>query len=123
MNKKIIVVSIAFLVILSLTQFIVPNIIGFDGHHHIKTADIIKKEGFIKEFPWAKHTIFADNYADIHLLFRIILVPFTLLGLELGAKIASIIFGTSSPNQTTFGRNCPPFLHKSPRFKLIPLMG
>ena len=94
MNKKIIVVSITFLVILSLTQFIVPNIIGFDGHHHIKTADIIKKEGFIKEFPWAKHTIFADNYADIHLLFRIILMPFTLLSLELGAKIASIIFGT-----------------------------
>jgi hypothetical protein len=93
MNKKIIVVSIAFLVILSLTQFIVPNIIGFDGHYHIKTADIIKKQGFIKEFPWAKHTIFADNYADIQILFRIILIPFTFFGLELGAKIASIIFG------------------------------
>ena len=94
MNKKIVIISIAFLAILSLTQFIVPNIVGFDGHYHIKTADIIKKEGFIKEFSWAKHTIFADNYADIHILFRIILIPFTFFGLELGAKIASIIFGS-----------------------------
>ena len=94
MNKKIVIISIAFLAILSLTQFIVPNIVGFDGYYHIKTADIIKKEGFIKEFLWAKHTIFADNYADIHILFRIILIPFTFFGLELGAKIASIIFGS-----------------------------
>ena len=73
-------------------QFTVPNIIGFDGYYHIKTADIIKKEGFIKEFPWARNIIFSDNYADIQILFRILLMPFTFLGLELGAKIASILF-------------------------------
>ncbi len=73
-------------------QFTVPNIIGFDGYYHIKTADIIKKQGFIKEFPWAKHTILSDNYADIQLLFRILLIPFTFFDLELGAKIASVIF-------------------------------
>jgi len=94
--NKIIFVSLIFLVILSLIQYIIPNIVGFDGYYHIKTADIIKKEGFIKEFPWAKHTIFANNYADIQILFRILHIPFTFLGLELGAKIASIIFGTSA---------------------------
>ena len=94
MNKKIIIASIVFLIISSIMQFTVPNIIGFDGYYHIKTADIIKKEGFIKEFPWAKHTIFADNYADIQILFRILLIPFTFLGLEFGAKIASILFIT-----------------------------
>ena len=96
MNKKIIIVSIVFLVILSIMQFTVPNIIGFDGYYHIKTAEIIKQEGFIKDFPWAKHTIFADNYADIQVLFRILLIPFTFFGLELGAKISSIIFSTFS---------------------------
>ncbi|MBW2976563.1 hypothetical protein KY347_03905 [Candidatus Woesearchaeota archaeon] len=69
-----------------------PDIIGFDGYYHIKTADIIKKEGVIKEFPWATHTILSDNYADIQLLFRIMLIPFTLLPLALGAKIASVLF-------------------------------
>jgi len=70
----------------------VPNIIGFDGYYHIKVADIIKEQGFIDEFPWAKHTILSNNYADIQILFRIILIPFTFFGLESGAKIASIIF-------------------------------
>ncbi len=93
-SKKIIIVSIIFLIISSILQFTVPNIIGFDGYHHIKTADIIKKEGFIKEFPWAKYTILADNYADIQILFRILLIPFTFFGLERGAKIASILFAT-----------------------------
>jgi len=90
--KKIIIIFIAFLVILSIMQFIIPNIIGFDGYYHIKTAEIIKDKGFIEEFPWAKHTIFADNYADIQILFRLILIPFTFFELEFGAKIASIFF-------------------------------
>src|SRR3989338_2994379 len=92
LNKKIIIVFIVFLAILSIMQFTVPNVIGFDGYYHIKAADIIKKEGFIKEFPWAKYTILSENYADIQLLFRIFLIPFTLLGLNLGAKIASVVF-------------------------------
>ena len=92
--KKIIIALIVFFVIFSLMQFTVPNIMGFDGYYHIKTAEIIKQEGFIKEFPWTKHTIFSNNYADIQILFRILLIPFTFFGLELGAKIASIIFGT-----------------------------
>jgi hypothetical protein len=93
-NRKIILASIVFLIIFSVMQFTVPNIIGFDGYYHIKTAEIIKHEGFIEEFPWAKHTIFSNNYADIQILFRILLIPFTFLGLSLGAKIASILFST-----------------------------
>src|SRR3989338_2241928 len=92
LNKKIIIVFIVFLAILSIMQFTVPNIIGFDGYYHIKAADIIKKDGFIKEFPWAKYTILSENYADIQLLFRLFLIPFTFFGLNLGAKIASVLF-------------------------------
>jgi len=73
-------------------QFTVPNIIGFDGYYHIKTADIIKQEGFIEEFPWAKHTILSDNYADIQILFRLLLIPFTFFDLNFGAKVASVLF-------------------------------
>jgi hypothetical protein len=91
-DRKILFVYIVFLIILSAIQFTTQNIIGFDGYYHIKTADIIKKEGFIDQFPWAKYTILSDNYADIHLLFRILLVPFTFFNLQLGAKLASILF-------------------------------
>ena len=92
-NKKIILVFFVFLVILAIMQFTVQQIVGFDGYLYIKTADIIKQEGFIKEFPWAENTILADNYADNHMLFRVLLIPFTFFGLELGAKLASVFFG------------------------------
>ena len=48
-NKKIILVFFIFLVILSIMQFTVPQIIGYDGYLHVKAADIIKNKGFIKE--------------------------------------------------------------------------
>jgi len=92
-NKKIILVFFVFLVILAIMQFTVQQIIGFDGYLHVKAADVIKQEGFIKEFPWAENTILAGDYADIHILFRILLIPFTFFGLELGAKLASVFFG------------------------------
>ena len=91
-KTRIIFTFIAFLIIFSIMQSTVPNIIGFDGYYHIKSADIIKEEGFVKEFPWAKHTILSEDYADIQILFRILLIPFTFFGLTLGAKLASILF-------------------------------
>ncbi len=90
--KNMLVVLILSLILLSIMQFTVPNIIGFDGYYHIKATNIMKNEGFIKEFPWAKHTILSDNYADIQLLFRFLLIPFTFFGLNLGAKLASVLF-------------------------------
>ena len=93
-KNRITFAFVAFLIIFSIMQFTVPDIIGFDGYYHIKIADIIKQHGFIKEFPWANHTILSDNYADIQILFRILLMPFTFFGLTLGAKIASILFST-----------------------------
>jgi len=93
-TKKIIGAFVVFLVIFFILQFTVPNIIGFDGYYHIKTAEIIKQNGFFKEFPWAKHTILAVDYADIQVLYRILLLPFTSLDLNLGAKIASILFAS-----------------------------
>ena len=40
-NKKIAIVITVFILLLSIMQFSVPNIIGYDGYYHIKTADII----------------------------------------------------------------------------------
>lgn len=93
-NKSIFLVFLLFLIIISIMQFRVKEIIGFDGWLHIKMADIIKKEGFIKEFPYTTESILSENYADLQLLFRILLIPFTYIGLIYGAKIASILFAS-----------------------------
>jgi len=90
--KRIVTAFFIFFMLLSIIQFTVPHIIGFDGYFNIKAADIIKKEGLIKEFPWAGHTILAESYSDTQFLFRVFLIPFTFFDLEFGAKIASILF-------------------------------
>ena len=90
-NKNILLVFILFLIIISIMQFRVAEIIGFDGWLHIKAADIIKEKGFIKEFPYTTESILTENYADLQLLFRVLLIPFTYLGLIQGAKISSIV--------------------------------
>ena len=91
-NKNILLVFILFLIIISIMQFRVAEIIGFDGWLHIKAADMIKEKGFIKEFPYTTESILTENYADLQLLFRILLIPFTYFGLIYGAKISSILF-------------------------------
>lgn len=73
-------------------QLSVPEIIGYDGWLHIKTAELIKEQGFLQAFPWTTESILADRYADIQALFHVILIPFTAFGLIPGAKIASVIF-------------------------------
>src|SRR3989338_5971674 len=86
--KGLLVVFFLFVVILSFIQFSVKDIIGFDGYLHIKAADLIKENGFFKEFPWTVNSILNTKYADIQLLFRLALIPFTFFGLINGAKIA-----------------------------------
>ena len=93
-NKGIFLVFILFLSIISIMQFRVAEIIGYDGWLHIKMAEIINEKGFIKEFPYTTESILRTNYADLQLLFRVLLIPFTYFGLILGAKIASILFAS-----------------------------
>ncbi len=95
-NIRIAAVFLLFALLLSLMQFTVPNIIGFDGYYNIKAAEIIKENGFVKEGIAPENTILNKNYADIQLLFRILLIPFTFLGLELGAKIAAVLFAATA---------------------------
>jgi|TARA_B100002003_G_C14147363_1_gene551785 MFS family permease len=95
-NKKIVLAFVVFLIIFSILQFTVPNIIGFDGYFNIKAADVIKEEGLIREFKWTEHSILSNEYADLQFLFKILLIPFTFFSLGFGAKIASIIFAALS---------------------------
>ncbi len=82
-----------FIAIFGIAQFSYPYIIGFDGYYHAKAAEIVRENGLIKEFSWAKYTILSENYADIQFLFRFLLMPFIgLFGLNLGAKIAASVF-------------------------------
>jgi hypothetical protein len=75
-------------------QFVTRNLIGIDAGFHIRYAQVIREAGpggFPPAFPWLPLTILApDRYADHHLLYHLLLVPFTWGDLRLGGKLAAL---------------------------------
>lgn len=72
----------------------------YDGYYHIKWArllwDNMRAGHFPPPFPWLPlTTLDPKNYVDHHLLYHIILIPFTWFrDLQTGAKISAIIFAS-----------------------------
>ncbi|MFQ5612157.1 MAG: hypothetical protein ACE5H9_08490 [Anaerolineae bacterium] len=81
-----------FVALLALVQFATPNLAGNDGYYHIKLAQVMRQQGLRPAFPWLPMTILnPEAYVDHHFLFHVLLTPFTLGDLRLGAKWASVI--------------------------------
>ena len=85
--------------IFSAVQWSTPNIIGLDGYFHIKFAQIMREQGWRMllpvEFPWLQLTILnPTEYTNHHLLFHLLLSPFTFGDLRIGAKLAPVIFAS-----------------------------
>ena len=72
----------------------------FDGYYHIEWTRTlwhsVKSGHFPPQFPWLPlTTLNSKDYVDHHLLFHIFQIPFAASGdPRLGAKIASMIFGS-----------------------------
>src|SRR5437660_1576807 len=72
----------------------------YDGYYHIKWArllwDNLRAGHFPPAFPWLPlTTLNPRNYVDHHLLYHIILIPFTWFrDLQTGAKISAILFAS-----------------------------
>src|SRR6478672_8587827 len=83
----------ALLVLVGL-QVATPNLVGNDSYFHIKYAEVVREagvRGFPPAFPWLPLTILApDRYADHHMLYHVLLAPFTLGDLRIGGKVAAV---------------------------------
>ena len=72
----------------------------FDGYYHIKWArllwDNLRAKHFPPAFTWLPlTTLNPRDYVDHHLLFHIILIPFTWFrDLQTGAKVAAVLFAS-----------------------------
>ena len=76
-------------------QFSGPNLAGNDGYYYVKMADLMRVEGLKPYFPWLPLTILnPGEFSDHHFLFHVLMIPFTLGDLILGAKWASVIFAS-----------------------------
>ncbi len=83
------------LVVLVALQLTTPSLIGNDSYFHIKYAEVVRQagvRGFPPDFPWLPLTILApDRYADHHMLYHVLLVPFTFGDLRIGGKLAAVV--------------------------------
>ncbi len=81
-------------VVLAALQFSTANLIGNDSYFHIRYAEVIRDagvRGFPPPFPWLPLTILApDRFADHHMLYHLLLVPFTFGDLRIGGKLAAL---------------------------------
>lgn len=83
----------AALAVLAGLQLATPNLIGNDSYFHVKYAEVVRRaglRGFPPDFPWLPLTILApDRYADHHMLYHVLLAPFTFGDLRIGGKAAA----------------------------------
>lgn len=75
-------------------QLATPNLVGNDSYFHVKYAEVMREagvRGFPPAFPWLPLTILApDRYADHHMLYHVLLAPFTIGDLRIGGKVAAV---------------------------------
>ncbi|MBP7845452.1 MAG: hypothetical protein KA116_11645 [Proteobacteria bacterium] len=87
---------IVFFISLSLFyfwQFQSPFLPENDGYYHIAIANLMRTEGFIRQFRWAELSLWFKNFSDKEFLFHVYLMPFTWIfeNLHTAAKVATVI--------------------------------
>jgi hypothetical protein len=87
----------AFLLILAFMawiQFASPAIVGNDAYYHIRWSRILRESlPHLPAFKWLPLTVLRpQTFVDQHFLFHVLLMPFTLGDLRLGAKLAAPLF-------------------------------
>lgn len=73
------------------------NFIGDpDGFYHAKLATWIRQGHFIQSLPWMQISTLRDSFTDHHLLYHILLAPFTyIINPLIGVKIATVVFAVA----------------------------
>jgi hypothetical protein len=108
-NDGLLVATALVATVFSVIQWSSPSIIGVDGYFHIKVAALMAQQGWRVLFPlpfqWLQLTVLNPaEFTDHHLLFHLLLVPFTLfqvilgpatpVDLRIGAKLAAVVFAS-----------------------------
>lgn len=97
-DHNIIIYIIASLIVFSFLQFLpeaTGTVVDPDTFYHLKITELISQNGIIQDFPWLQFTTWNGNFIDHHLLFHVILIPFTFFNPFIGIKIETILSATA----------------------------
>jgi hypothetical protein len=91
------VVLFALAVAIALTLQLPGRFLDPDSFYHAAMAELAAEGKFSQQFPWLQLTNFPNQYADLHFLYHLILVPFvkifgTLTGLHVATATATALF-------------------------------
>lgn len=89
MKRYYIIAFGIFFIFFAFLQFFTSHLIGADSYYHVAVSEIVRKAHSIEPF-WFTESIL--EHVDIHWLFHILLVPFTVFHPIIGAKLAIILF-------------------------------
>jgi len=87
-------------VVFGSVQIASPHPVGVDGLFHAQSANLIRDNlprPWMPEFRWLEHTSLRhDLFADFYWGFHLLLLPFTVLSVEVAAKLAPVVMGSLS---------------------------
>ncbi|MCC7367512.1 MAG: hypothetical protein IT306_03765 [Chloroflexi bacterium] len=100
-NDGLLIATAMVAIVFSTIQWSTPSIIGIDGYYHIKMAWLMAQQGWRillpLDFPWLQLTVLnPTEFTNHHLLFHLMLAPFTLIDLRIGAKLAAVVFASTA---------------------------
>jgi hypothetical protein len=78
--------------IVGLIRFAGPAIYCGDGWFHVRYATILRDHGISRTFPWWQESFLKDHFADLNLVYHLLLIPFTWGNELLGARVSTIVF-------------------------------
>jgi hypothetical protein len=67
-----------------------------DGYYHSTMAQILASGQYLTKFPWISATTWAQSYADQHLLYHVLLIPFAKASPIAGVQIFNALCGTAA---------------------------
>lgn len=74
----------------------IPSFPDPDSFYHARLAALWLEHGLRSNFPWLPFTTLNQAFADHHLLYHIVLLPFvSLLGEVIGVKVAQVVLATA----------------------------
>lgn len=72
-----------------------PTFADPDSFYHARISALMLERGLKLDFPWFQYTVLKTHFADHHLLYHMLLIPFVaVLPPLLGLKLATILFSS-----------------------------
>jgi len=87
-GAAVVLVTIA---VVAAVRYAGPAIYDGDGWYHVKYALILRDHGIQRTFPWFQESFLRDRFADLNLLYHLLLIPFVTASPLGGARVASVL--------------------------------